>query len=225
MKMSDVEVTVDNFIRAESDLYFGNLVKEGGLGKFNHRREPARIEDQAVIRLNRDTLYSSAVFDLDTSPVAITLPDAGERFMSMQVINEDHFVPEVVYGEGTYTLDKNKVGTRYAAVAIRTLVNPTESKDIAHVHALQDKVTVSQDNAGHFEVPAWDAVSQKKVRDALLILARTMPDFKKAFGTSSEVDPVRHLIGTAAAWGGIRTRTRRISMLRQIRTTARPYTS
>jgi hypothetical protein len=29
-----------------------------------------------------------------------------------------------------------------------------------------------------------------------------MPDFKKAFGTSSEVDPVRHLIGTAAAWGG-----------------------
>ena len=202
MKMSDVEVTVDNFIRAESDLYFGNLVKEGGLGKFNHRREPARIEDQAVIRLNRDTLYSSAVFDLDASPVAITLPDAGDRFMSMQVINEDHFVPEVVYGEGTYTLDKKKVGTRYAAVAIRTLVNPMESKDIAQVHVLQDKVTVSQDNAGRFEVPGWDAVSQKKVRDALLILASTMPDFKKAFGTGNEVDPVRHLIGTAAAWGG-----------------------
>ena len=29
-----------------------------------------------------------------------------------------------------------------------------------------------------------------------------MPDFKKAFGTKEQVDPVRHLIGTAAAWGG-----------------------
>ena len=29
-----------------------------------------------------------------------------------------------------------------------------------------------------------------------------MPDFKKAFGTQGEVDPVRHLIGTAAGWGG-----------------------
>ena len=38
-----------------------------------------------MIRLNRDTLYSSAVFDLDAGPVTITLPDAGKRFMSMLV--------------------------------------------------------------------------------------------------------------------------------------------
>src|ERR1700704_5277296 len=29
-----------------------------------------------------------------------------------------------------------------------------------------------------------------------------MPDCKKAFGTREQVDPVRHLIGTAAGWGG-----------------------
>lgn len=85
-----VPVTVDNFIRAESDLYFGNMVKDGGLGKFLHRREPAAIDNQTVIRLNRDTLYSSAVFDLDAAPVTITLPDAGKRFMSLMVINQDH---------------------------------------------------------------------------------------------------------------------------------------
>ena len=45
-------------------------------------------------------------------------------------------------------------------------------------------------------------VSQKQVRDALLILATTLPDFKKAFGTKDQVDPVRHLLGSAAAWGG-----------------------
>ena len=104
-----VPVTVDNFIRAESDLYFGGILKDsGGIGKFLHRREPARIDNQTVIRLNRDTLYSSAVFDLDAGPVTITLPDAGKRFMSMQVINEDHYVPDVVYGKGSYTLTRRQ---------------------------------------------------------------------------------------------------------------------
>jgi hypothetical protein len=36
---------------------------------------------------------------------------------------------------------------------------------------------VSQKNPGKFEIPNWDAASQKKVRDALLVLASTMPDF------------------------------------------------
>ena len=69
-----IPVTVDNFARAESNFYFGNMVKDGALGKFLHRREPAAIDNQTVIRLNRDTLYSSAVFDLDAAPVTITLP-------------------------------------------------------------------------------------------------------------------------------------------------------
>jgi hypothetical protein len=39
--------------------------------------------------MNRDTLYSSGVFDLDAAPITITLPDAGKRFMSTQVISQD----------------------------------------------------------------------------------------------------------------------------------------
>jgi hypothetical protein len=197
-----VPVTVDNFIRAESDLYMRNIVKDGGFGKLLHRREPATIDNQTVIRLNRDTLYSSAVFDLDAGPVTITLPDAGKRFMSLMAINEDHYVPAVFYGAGSHTFTKEKVGTRYMVVAIRTLVNPADSKDVVQVHALQDAIKVSQKGTGKLELPGWDAASQKKVRDALLVLGSTMPDFKKAFGTKDQVDPVRHLVATAAAWGG-----------------------
>lgn len=54
-----VPVTPDNFPRAESDLYFGSIVKDGGLGQFTQRREPAAIDKQTIIRLNRDTLYSA----------------------------------------------------------------------------------------------------------------------------------------------------------------------
>jgi hypothetical protein len=199
-----IPVTVDNFPRAESDLYFSGLIKDsGGIGKFSHRREPANIEKQTVIRLNRDTLYSSAVFDLEAGPVTITLPDAGTRFMSLQVVNEDHYVPEVVYGAGSYVLDKEKVGTRYVVTAIRTLVDPADPEDVKKVHALQDAIKAEQPGGpGKFEAPAWDEATQKKVRDALLVLSSTIPDFKKAFGTKAEVDPVRHLIGSASAWGG-----------------------
>ena len=40
------------------------------------------------------------------------------------------------------------------------------------------------------------------MRDALLSLSATLPDFKKAFGAKGQVDPVRRLLGAAAAWGG-----------------------
>jgi hypothetical protein len=43
------------------------------------------------VRPNRDTLYSGAVFDFDAGPATITLPDAGSRFMSMQVFDEDQY--------------------------------------------------------------------------------------------------------------------------------------
>jgi hypothetical protein len=193
---------VDNFVRAESDLYFGNFAKEGGgLAKLVHRREPASIDNQTVIRLNRDTLYSSAVLDLDAGPVTVTLPDAGSRFMSLMAVSQDHYTT-TVYGAGPHIYDKDGVGTRYVLIGIRTLVDPSDPKDLAEVHALQDAVSVSQQSTGTLELPSWDATSQKKVRDALIELQTTLPDFRKAFGTKDEVDPIRHLLATAAAWGG-----------------------
>src|SRR6476659_7861858 len=73
--MPDVLVSPDNFVRAESDLYFGNIVKDGGFGRSFYIRELTPIDHQLVIRANRDTLYSTAVFDLAAGPVTGTLPD------------------------------------------------------------------------------------------------------------------------------------------------------
>src|ERR1700759_2405255 len=146
---SPVPVTVDNFARAESDLYMRNLVKEaGGVGKLSHHREPASIDNQAIIRLNRDTLYSFGVFDLDAGSVTITMPDAGKRFMSPQVINEDHYAPAVYYEAGPHVLTRQDVGTRYVVAAIRTLADPNNPDDLRQVHALQDTIKVNQSSPG-----------------------------------------------------------------------------
>jgi hypothetical protein len=197
-----VPVTVENFVRAESDLYFGAIVKDGGFGKFHHNRDVADVRHQTVVRLNRDTLYSAAVFDLDAGPVTVTLPNPGRRFMAMQVINEDQYTPMVIYKPGAHTLTRANVGTRYVAAAIRTLVNPADPADVKEAHALQDAIKVTQKSPGDFKVPNWDPVSQKKVRDALVTLADTLPNTNRMFGTKDKVDPVRRLIGAASAWGG-----------------------
>jgi hypothetical protein len=196
-----VTVTADNFARAETDMYFAQFVKRGALGKFVHLRD-LPLESPGV-RPNRDTLYSEAVFDLDAGPVKITLPKAGKRFISMTAINENHYVYEVAYGPGNYTYNRAEVGTRYLFLALRILANPGDPQDVKQAQALQDAVVVKQKSAGRFEIANWDPVTHKKVRDLLLALNTTLPDLQRAFGSKSQVDSVRHLIGTASAWGGI----------------------
>jgi hypothetical protein len=113
------------------------------------------------------------------------------------------YTPEVFYGAGSHTLSKEHIGTRYVAVAVRSLVDPANQKDVAAVHALQDAIKVDQPGGpGKFEVPNWDQASQRTVRQALLTLGSTLPDTKRMFGPKEAVDPVRRLIGAASAWGG-----------------------
>ncbi len=196
-------VTVDNFVRAESDLYFSAVaLKEGGFGKFEHHRTLSSIDAQTIIRMNRDTLYSAAVFDLDAGSVTIALPDAGKRFMSLQVITEDEYSPPAFYAPVRHTVTKGQVGTRYVMAGVRTLVDPSDPGDMEKVHALQDAIKVEQKNPGRFEIPEWDPVSQKKVRDALIVLGTTLTDTSRAFGTKDEVDAIQRLISAATTWGG-----------------------
>ncbi len=124
--------------------------------------------------------------------------------MSMQVIDEDQYAHDVFYAPGEHTVTKEKAGTRYVCLALRTFVNPNDAADIRAVHALQNGIKVEQKAAGNFEVPDWDQASLKKVREALLALAAANGgiDSAKMFGRKDEVDPVQHLIGTAAGWGG-----------------------
>jgi len=196
-------VTVENYNRAQTDVNFAGVVKNGGFGKFRHGRELAPPVQQGIVRPNRDTLYSFAVFDLDAGQVTITLPEAGKRFMGMQVVNEDQYTPATYYGAGTHTLTREMIGTRYAIAVVRFLVDFSNKEDIQLVHASQDAVKFSQERPGTFEIPNWDEASLKKVKAALLQLGTTIFDTRRMFGANEhQVDPVKHLIGSAMLWGG-----------------------
>ena len=199
--MAPDAVTVDNFGRAESDRTFGRYVAQGAFARFLHIRTPTPIEKQDVIRMNRDTLYSAAIFDL-TEPVTIVKPDSAGRFQSMLVISEDHSMLPVEHGSGEFPLTRETVGSRYAMVVFRTFVDAKDATDVKAANALQDRISFRQKSPGKFEIPDWDEASLKKVRDAINVLAATRTSFKGMFGDKAKLDPISHLLGTAFGWGG-----------------------
>ena len=198
-----IRVNVENFARAETDRMFHDLqTSAGGIGRFAHHREPAAIDDQTVIRLNRDTLYSFAVVDASAG-AALTLPERGDRYLSAMVVNQDHYVDAIFHDPGEHTIRADQFGTRYVLVAVRILVDPADPADVAEVVALQDQISLTNGSAAAFEYPDYDTTSFDETRDALLALTRNLTGFDRMFGTKDEVDPIRHLIGTAAGWGGL----------------------
>jgi hypothetical protein len=198
-----IHVNADNFVRAETHRMFRDIqAQAGGVGTFRHNRTPASIDEQTVIRLNRDTLYSFAIVDL-AEPARLTLPGAGNRYLSAMIVDEDHFVNAVFHEAGEYTLTSGQYGSRYVLVGVRILVDPNDSADVAAVAAIQDRLAIDAGSSQTFVMPDYELESLNTTRDALLSLARGLDNFDRMFGARAEVDPVRHLIGCAAGWGGL----------------------
>lgn len=200
-----IRVNVDNFVRAETHRMFADIqAVAGGIGRFQHNRTPASIDEQTVIRLNRDTLYSFAIVDLDR-PARLTLPDPGGRYLSAMVVNEDHYVNAVLHDPGEHVLTSDQLGSRHVLVGIRILVDPNDYDDVAAVTSLQDRLAITAETQEAFVMPDYDVESLDATRTALLELARGLVNFERTFGTRDEVDPIHHLIGCAAGWGGLPT--------------------
>ena len=88
-------------------------------------------------------------------------------------------------------------------LALRTLVDPVDPADIAAVNALQDAASVEAASSGPYEHPDYDEESRKATFDALISLTKGTSGTDGMFGRREDVDPVRHLIGTACCWGGL----------------------
>ncbi len=198
-----ITVNVDNFDRAQTDMEFDGIIKlAGGINTLHHNRTTTPIDKQNVIRMNRDTLYSLGVVDISKG-ATVNLPDAGKRYMSLMVINNDGYVNEVFYGGGAHELTVDKFDTPFVGLVIRTLANPEDEADLAVAHALQDKIEISAGSDTAFAMPDYDAASYKATLQPILDLAKGLARYIDTFGSKDEVNPVHFMIGTASAWGGL----------------------
>jgi len=204
-----IGVGVDNFVRAETDRMFAALQADaGGVNVFGHNREPTSIEGQTVIRMNRDTLYSFAIADISAG-ARLTVPDSSDRYLSVMVVNQDHYINRLFHDPGEYDLTLAEFDTPWVLIAVRVLVDPVDPADVAAVTAIQDQIKLDANSSRSFELPEYEPSSFEATRNAVLELAKHVGEFGHAFGTREEVDPIRHLVATAAGWGGLPDREAR----------------
>lgn len=199
-------VNADNFVTAETARMFHDLQRDaGGVNRFSHNRAPAAIDKQTVIRLNRDTLYSFAVVDV-AQGATLSIPEHGDRYLSAMIVNASHHILDTFHDPGEYELHADRYGSSHVTIGVRTLVDPNDHADIAAVAQIQDGLSIDAASAHPFTLEEYDATSFDETRSALLALASRLTGFDRMFGTPAETEPVHHLIGTAAGWGGLPTR-------------------
>jgi hypothetical protein len=195
-------VTVENYNRAQTDVNFAGVVKNGGFGKFRHGRErssrptghcPAQPRHVVFVRDCRPRCRTGD--DYTARPTQAIHGDAGRQSGSIH--------PGHLLWRGHSHPDSRDGCTRYAIVVVRFFVDFSNEEDVRQVHALQDEIRFSQKRPGTFEVPYWDEASLKKLQAALQQLRTTLSDTQRMFGANEkQVDPVKHLIGSAMLWGG-----------------------
>ena len=195
-----IKVTPTTYIRAESDRSFANIQGlAGGVNKFFHIRKPTPLDAQTIIRMNLDTLYSGAIVDTSKG-ASITLPKApAGRFISAEVVDNDHYCPAVFYDPGAHAI---KSDTRYVLVAVRIqLFHPDDAKEVAEVNALQDQLRVEAASAEPFVKPDWDPESLKALTAQYAIEAKALSSFKGLMGPRGTVDESKRHLAAAAGWG------------------------
>ena len=195
--------TIDEFTRLETTrMFLGIIAGAGGINKVHHNRVPTALDEQTVIRMNRDTLYSYAIVDL-AQGATITMPNSGGRYASLMIVNHDHFINEVIHDAGTHTLTIDKHGTRWVLAALRVFVDPNDPADVAAANDVQDGFAVAAFSEELPSMPDIDMEAFEEMRHAVLACSKFLPDARRCFGSKDEVEPVRHLLGTAFGWGGL----------------------
>ncbi|MEY8828518.1 DUF1214 domain-containing protein [Sedimentitalea sp. XS_ASV28] len=195
-------VTPETYIRAEADFAFARFYRNAGsdVNRFYYIREPTPLDAQAVIRMNRDTLYAGAVVDTEGG-ATLTIPEfPDDRYFSILVIDNDHYASKVFYEPGTYDIPDD---TKYVALIQRIqLMDPGDPADIALINDLQNQFTIEATSHDLFPTPEWNADSMMTLRSEyekeFQKFAQYEPDW---MGQRGEVNEDTRHLAAAGAWG------------------------
>ncbi len=195
-------VTPDTYIRAEVDLTFAQFQMNAGsdVNRFYYIRKPTPLDAQAVVRMNRDTLYAGAVVDTEGG-ATITIPEfPDDRYFSILVIDNDHYAPVVFYEPGTYNVPGD---TKYVSLIMRIqIMDPSDAADVALVNEMQNAFVIEASSHDLFPEPQWDANSMLALR------AEYEQEFQKFaqyesdwMGPRGDVNEETRHLAVAGAWG------------------------
>jgi len=200
--LSVAMVTPENYIRAETDFAFAGFQENAGnrINQFYYITEPTPLDQQPVVRMNRDTLYAAAVVDT-RGGATVTIPEfPDDRYFSLLLIDNDHYAPAVFYQSGTHEIPDD---TRYVTVVQRIqLMDPADPDDLAVVNRLQQEFTINAASSELFPAPNWDMESMLALRSEYELEFQKFDQYEPDWmGPRGEVNEQTRHIAAAGAWG------------------------
>ena len=193
-------VTRDNFVRAESDRMFSDFLKlTAGVNRLFHIRRPTPLDQQTVVRMNRDTIYSAAIIDTADGGTITMPPSPDRRYISIHLIDNDHYDLGVLREPGAHPLPQG-VG-HIVAIGRVQVFNPNDPADIAAANAWQNKIAIDAKSSRPFVPGNWDRASLDKLRDELEVPCRRFPNFELAMMPRGKADPEQRICAAGGGWG------------------------
>ncbi len=189
------------YINAESRAFFANFLGRSGINQFFHFKSLTTADDRWVVSPNNDTIYSIAIVNARQG-FTLNLPDVGDRFISIQIITEDHMTPFYLYGGGAYTFSSDDFETDFVAVGVRTGTDGSAEDVQTVTEALQPRYAIAG-AAAEDDLPGADMETLARVRASLLSEYSKLP---ASFGAMqrrvADVEDWEYFTYvTAGAWG------------------------
>jgi len=196
-----IVVTPDNYVEAEVDVTFTQIVREVGSNRFRHDRSLIPLDKQPAVTMNRDTIYSFGIFHTPRG-TTITLPKSRDgRYQSAMLLQTDHYIDQTFYAPGTFAIESQ---TEFTGIAIRTQVDANDPADVKYVNSLQDRIVVKLPQgvkAKEYQPREWDQASLEALRARYQEEAKKLPNLNKTSGAHGTLDPHLQRLGVSVALG------------------------
>jgi len=210
IKRNSIIVTEKNFIHADSIRAYLKELDQAN-NKVNFIR-PNRIfpntDNQDVIRMNKDTLYTKFILDVKGGATITTKPYNG--YQNIMVLDPNHSEIATLTGSGTVKIDENMLTDgHHAFIIIRTglLRNLPKEEMFSKAHKAQDNISITY-NSSEAYIPSvnYDLSTLDKVKYKILQSFVKHPQkdvIKNGFGTTKSRDPEAAKVVIAIGWGGL----------------------
>jgi len=205
-----VVITPDNFIHADSTRAFFKEIDQskGEVNIVRPVRELTNADNQDVIRMNRDTLYTRVVLNVKGG-ASITTKEY-EGYQNINILDVNHSQIATLTGHGTLIVDEAMLTEgHHVYVIVRTglLRNLPEKEMMAKGHKAQDNISVSFKSSEPFvasvnyDFSTLDIVKYKILKEFALNPKKGAA--KNGLGTLKERDPDAARVVVAIGWGAL----------------------
>ncbi|WP_261905455.1 DUF1254 domain-containing protein [Vibrio fortis] len=197
-------VNWNNYSVAESDWNFLKVLEDVPVNTWIHDA-PVSMENQTVIRSNRDVAYSLAVVDVSKGAVFNVPAENNDYFQIIHIIDENHMTHKVVRrGETVRITPEDLTGGNHVYLLART----RDMGDVEDLKRRQNLMQFITNSSQPYEAKGFKEEDVIKYREKLIASAmKGSPILAvKGFGSDwADIDFHHFNMVSAYGWGGLKS--------------------